>query len=463
MKPDKTSAGPGRTESSGGVGGAAMRAATLSFGAILLYNLAGFAFNLYDTVLYAWLPYFYTPPADSGNTAYVTLFVFGVILFGGRVLDAVTDPLLGFWSDRTRSRWGRRKPYIFISSPILFITFVLVWRPPVPGVSTANAVWLGSVLFFYYWAYTGLLIPWLANLPELSPDNGVRMKIISVGIVTGIVGALAGGGLSGPLMHGKGPLFMALFLGVFAFAAGELTLFGIRENPGILPSEGPGFAATLKAMFSDRQVFSFSAMIMAVQMTYQLTLMNVPYVTTLILKKSEGSASLLIGEIIVLMAVSTPLWYFLLKTYPKRRIMRIIILLMALGFAASFMIGRFGFLSPFAQAVLILPLAAVPMGGMFMASLGLIADLTDYGETLHGTRTEAVYFGIYGIARKTGWAFCSLILTATFSIFGYTAGNPLGVRVLWILCALFCLIGLILFIPYRLGDSPEETRRIMKA
>ena len=463
MKPDKTSAGPGRTESSGGVGGVAMRAATLSFGAILLYNLAGFAFNLYDTVLYAWLPYFYTPPADSGNTAYVTLFVFGVILFGGRVLDAVTDPLLGFWSDRTRSRWGRRKPYIFISSPILFITFVLVWRPPVPGVSTANAVWLGSVLFFYYWAYTGLLIPWLANLPELSPDNGVRMKIISVGIVTGIVGALAGGGLSGPLMHGKGPLFMALFLGVFAFAAGELTLFGIRENPGILPNEGPGFAATLKAMFSDRQVFSFSAMIMAVQMTYQLTLMNVPYVTTLILKKSEGSASLLIGEIIVLMAVSTPLWYFLLKTYPKRRIMRIIILLMALGFAASFMIGRFGFLSPFAQAVLILPLAAVPMGGMFMASLGLIADLTDYGETLHGTRTEAVYFGIYGIARKTGWAFCSLILTATFSIFGYTAGNPLGVRVLWILCALFCLIGLILFIPYRLGDSPEETRRIMKA
>jgi glycoside/pentoside/hexuronide:cation symporter, GPH family len=463
VQPDEILPGPGRTESPGGVGGAAMRAATLSFGTILLYNLAGFAFNLYDTVLYAWLPYFYTPPADSGNTAYVTLFVFGVILFGGRILDAVTDPLLGFWSDRTRSRWGRRKPYIFISSPILFVTFVLVWRPPVPGVSTANAVWLGSVLFFYYWAYTGLLIPWLANLPELSPDNGVRMKIISVGIVTGIVGALVGGGLSGPLMHGKGPLFMALFLGVFAFAAGELTLFGIRENPGILPNEGPGFAATLKAMFSDRQVFSFSAMIMAVQMTYQLTLMNVPYVTTLILKKSEGSASLLIGEIIVLMAVSTPLWYFLLKTYPKRRIMRIIILLMALGFSASFMIGKFSFLSPFAQAILILPLAAVPMGGMFMASLGLIADLTDYGEILHGTRTEAVYFGIYGIARKTGWAFCSLILTATFSIFGYTAGNPLGVRVLWILCALFCLIGLILFIPYRLGDSPEETRRIMKA
>jgi len=307
------------------------------------------------------------------------------------------------------------------------------------------------------------LQPYCDKTLEQLPDNGVRMKIISVGIVTGIVGALAGGGLSGPLMHGKGPLFMALFLGVFAFAAGELTLFGIRENPGILPNEGPGFAATLKAMFSDRQVFSFSAMIMAVQMTYQLTLMNVPYVTTLILKKSEGSASLPIGEIIVLMAFSTPLWYFLLKTYPKRRIMRIIILLMALGFSASFMIGKFSFLSPFAQAILILPLAAVPMGGMFMASLGLIADLTDYGEILHGARTEAVYFGIYGIARKTGWAFCSLILTATFSIFGYTADNPLGVRVLWILCALFCLIGLILFIPYRLGDSPEETRRIMKA
>jgi hypothetical protein len=63
--------------------------------------------------------------------------------------------------------------------------------------------------------------------------------------------------------------------------------------------------------------------------------------------------------------------------------------------------------------------------------------------------------------RKTGWAFCSLILVGVFSLFGYSAENPMGVRIIWLVCALSCLIGLLAFIPYNLGDSKEETRRIM--
>ena len=450
---------------------AAPSAPTLSLTTILLYNLAGFAFNLYDTVLYAWLPYFYAPPADSDTTAYVSIGIFGMILAGGRILDAVSDPLVGYWSDNTHSRWGRRKPFICVSGPILFLCFVLVWLPPVSGVSALNAAWLGIVLLFYYWAYTGLLIPWLAALPEMSPENTVRMKIVSIGIVIGITGALIGGGLSGLLIERFNPFIMAMVLGIPAFLAGELTLLGIRDtyvppeqsrNPG----GKKGVLSTLRTVFADTQVLSFAGMIMFVQITYQLMLMNVPYLTTLVLKQKESVASILMGEIILLIALSTPFWYWLLKQYPKRRIMRWIIGLMALGFLAAFFIGRIPLASPLdnplIQAIVIMPLAAIPMGGMFTASLGLIADLTDYGELKDGTRTEAMYFGIYGIVRKTGWAFCSLILTTAFSILGYSAENPFGVRAIWLLCGVCCIIGLLLFIPYRIGDSKDETRQIMK-
>ena len=433
---------------------------------IILYNLAGFAFNLYDTVLYAWLPYFYAPPGGNAATAYVSIGVFGMILAGGRILDAVTDPLIGYWSDRTRTRWGRRKPFICVSGPILFLTFVLVWHPPVNGVSLLNAAWLGSVLFIYYWAYTGLLIPWLAALPEMSQSNRVRMKIVSIGIVIGITGALVGGGLSGLIIERFNPVVMAMALGIPAFLAGELTLLGIRDTyvpPGQdrNKNSGPGFLATLRTVFTDTQVLSFSGMILFVQLTYQLMLMNVPYLTTLVLGQTEATASILMGEIILLIALSTPFWYWLLKQYPKRRVMRWIIAVMALGFFASFFIGILSLFSPLVQAVIILPLAAIPMGGMFTASLGLIADLTDYGELKDGERTEAVYFGIYGIVRKTGWAFCSLILTTTFSKLGYSAANPFGVRAVWLICGACCIVGLLLFIPYRLGDSKDETRAII--
>ncbi len=440
-------------------------AAKLSLATIVLYNLAGFAFNLYDTILYAWLPYFYTPPENSNAVQYVSLATFGIILAAGRILDAVSDPFVGYISDHSNTRWGRRKPFIFVSSPLLFITFVLVWKPPVQEINMMNAVYLGTVLFFYYWSYTGLLVPWLATLPELSRKNDQRVKIISIGIVIGILGAMAGGGLSGILIEKYSPFAMAMILGSFALLAGELTLLGIKENytpPKEKTLKKQSFIQTVKKIFNDRQTLSFSGMIMFVQITYQLMLMNVPYLTTLILGKSKATASILMGEVILLMALSTPFWYFLLKRYPKRQVMRYIIGLMGIGFCFCFFIGRFSIFSPFTQAIIIIPIAAIPMGGMFTASLGLIADLTDYGEIKNGTRTEAVYFGIYGIVRKTGWAFCSIILTMTFSIFGYSVENPLGVSVIWIICTICCIIGLILFIPYKLGDSIDETKKIIR-
>ena len=430
---------------------------------IILYNMAGFSFNVYDTILYAWLPYFYAPPQDSGLTQYVPLAAIGIILAGGRILDAVTDVLVGYLSDRTRTRWGRRKPYIFISTPILFLAFILIWLPPVAGNSPVNIVSLAIVLFFYYWGYTGVLIPWFSVLPEMSDQNHERVKIASIGVAIGVFGALVGGGLSGPLFQALGAFPMALILGAAAFIAGELTLLGIKERfRGSSEAQTLGLFKVVKEVFADQQVLSFSLMVLFVQLTYQLMLMNVPYTTTLILGRQEADASLLMAEVIILMAASTPLWYWLLKKFPKRNVFRGIILAMMTGFILNFFIGLSTAVPPIIQALVIFPVAAIPMGGMFTAVLGIIADLTDYDQLKFGQRREAIYYGIYGIVRKTGWALCSLILAGVFSAFGYSAENPLGVRVIWLVCALSCLIGLLLFTPYKLGDTKEETKEIMR-
>jgi GPH family glycoside/pentoside/hexuronide:cation symporter len=429
---------------------------------IILYNMAGFSFNVYDTILYAWLPYFYAPPEDSGLMQYIPLAAIGFILAAGRILDAVTDVLIGYLSDRTRSRWGRRKPYIFISTPILFLAFIFVWLPPVTGNHPMNIISLSIVLFFYYWGYTGVLVPWFAVLPEMSDQNEERVKIATIGVAIGVLGALVGGGLSGPLFQKMGAFPMALILGGTAFVAGELTLFGIKERfAGSSEAQTVGFFKVVKETFADRQVLSFSLMVMFVQLTYQLMLMNVPYTTTLILGRKEADASLLMGEVIILMAASTPMWYWLLKKFPKRKVFRAIILAMMFGFICNFFIGFSKALSPMIQAMLIFPVTAIPTGGMFAAVLGIIADLTDYDQLKSGQRREAIYYGIYGIVRKTGWALCSLILAGVFSAFGYSVENPLGVRVVWLVCALSCLIGLLVFTPYELGDTKEETKEIM--
>ncbi len=432
----------------------------------VVYNLAGFSFNLFETVLVTWLMFFYIPPENTGRVQYLSMGIFGLIMLGGRLLDAVTDPIIGYWSDNTRSRWGRRRPYIIIGSPVLLLMFVLAWTPPVEGLSVVNGVYLAVVLFFYYWAYTAVLIPWFAVLPEMCPDNRARVKVASAGVAIGVVGALVGGGLSGPLMQQTSVLVMALVLGIIGFLGCELTLLGFDERlaePAAPPPgdrSGRGLKNLLEVFVKillDRQVMSFSVMIVMVQLTYQLMMINIPYFATLMLDMDESGASLLIGKVIIIIALSTPLWYWLLSRFPKRRVMRWVIVMMGVGFFLSFFIGRLPVLSANLQAILIFSIVAVPMGGMFAAAIGLIADLTDYDELKTGERREAVYYGIYGIVRKTGWAFCSLITLGIYRLFGYSAANPMGVRVVWLACSVFCLIGLLAFRVYRIGDSREET------
>jgi len=215
---------------------------------------------------------------------------------------------------------------------------------------------------------------------------------------------------------------------------------------------------TMKQMFIDRQVLSFAITIMLVQLTYQLTLMNVPYFTTLILKGDESAASMLMGKVILIIALSMPLWYWLLSKFPKRSVFRFTMLAMIVAFLLSFFVGKLPLLSVDVQAVLVFGFVAALIGGVLAVALGLIADLTDYDELKSGHRREAMYYGIYGMVRKTGWATCSLILVSVFGLFGFSPEGPMGVRVIWLVCALACFLGWIAFIPYKVGDSKEETR-----
>ena len=87
-----------------------------------------------------------------------------------RLTDAFTDPLVGFISDNTRSRWGRRRPYIFVGAIAVGIVFAILWQLP-PGKSESYYFWyflVGSLIF--YLVYTVFATPWVAMGFELTPN-----------------------------------------------------------------------------------------------------------------------------------------------------------------------------------------------------------------------------------------------------------------------------------------------------
>jgi glycoside/pentoside/hexuronide:cation symporter, GPH family len=102
----------------------------------------------------------------------------GLVAALPRLTDALTDPLMGYISDTTRSRWGRRRPYIFIGAIAAGLIFALLWQLPA-GKSEAFYFWyflVGSILF--YLAYTMFATPWVALGYELTPDYHERTRLM---------------------------------------------------------------------------------------------------------------------------------------------------------------------------------------------------------------------------------------------------------------------------------------------
>ena len=103
-----------------------------------------------------WVLFFLAPPALEGMSRVPDVSLVGLnidarvlagcLIFAGRFIDAFTDPLIGWWTDRTRSRWGRRIPFILFSTPFYALFAGLVWFLPAEGSSWWNALYFVLML-----------------------------------------------------------------------------------------------------------------------------------------------------------------------------------------------------------------------------------------------------------------------------------------------------------------------------
>ncbi len=154
-----------------------------------------------------------------------------------RISDALTDPLMGYISDNTRSRWGRRRPYIFGGAIASGVIYALLWQLPV-GRSEHFYFWfflIGSIIF--YLAYTVFATPWVALGYELTPDYHERTRLMGV---QNFIGQLAY--LVSPwflwIMSNKdwyatqveGARWLAVGIGIMAIAVGILPAIFLRER-----------------------------------------------------------------------------------------------------------------------------------------------------------------------------------------------------------------------------------------
>ena len=95
----------------------------------VLYASGSLGGNVLSRSLSLWLIFLFAPPIDSNLPTLVPRLLLGALIPLVTFIDSVDDPLIGYWSDRTRSPWGRRIPFVLLATPLYVLTFALLWFP----------------------------------------------------------------------------------------------------------------------------------------------------------------------------------------------------------------------------------------------------------------------------------------------------------------------------------------------
>ena len=404
--------------------------ARISFGTILAWGAPVFALSaLLFFVQFFFLKYatdvLLLPPAAVG-----------VVFALGRLWDAISDPIVGIWSDRTRTRFGRRRPWMAAGVGLLAVCFVGVWWQPAGLGEWGRLLWATAALFAFYGAYTVYQIPHQSLGAELSTDHHDRSRVFGVQAVFFTVGMLLSFGAIQYVNNAASPREAVLLV---CGGATVLVLVFLSIPPALLRErveyQGRGAERPLQAM-KDVLANPHARLLLVAQFVQLLgsSVIGIlsPFVFQYVLGRTDLIAVLPAVFVLSSMA-SVPLWVVVSRRIGKSPAWRIGML----TFGAA--IGSFFFIPPDRIGWVALMLVAAGAGSGCGTAVGpsMLADVIDWDELRSGERKEGAYSAAWGFAIKVSNAAVILLTGIGLEAFGFQANQEqtetakLGLRVLF--------------------------------
>ncbi len=396
-----------------------------------------------------WTIYYYAPPLGRGLMTYAPIALLGTAMMIGRVVDALTDPLIAQWSDRTRSRWGRRIPFILFGSLPLVLSFILIWTPPVKGDSLVNFFYLVLMLGLFFLFYTIVVVPYAALLPELTSFPKERIELATWQGFFRIMGLSIGFLGSSFLIERLGFKAMATVLGMVVLVSLYCPVLVVRERNVHLRKSAFTFRQSVIQTFKNKPFRYYISGYMFFWFAFTLLTTGLSYIVTVLMGLGEGDVGPTVAPSLVIVVLSLPLIQRIASWKGKKFTLVLFLALLCAIFFLIPSIGHwpFGISRPL-QGRILMGLAGIPIATLFALPNAMVADLVDYDEKVTGSRREAMYFGMQGLMLKASIALSVLFFGFLFRTFGYSATEPLGILLLGPMAGAFVLIGLLLFSRY---------------
>ena len=432
----------------------------------LLYGVGDIGNAMVNSAIQFFLLIFYTdaaliPPDLAGNALLV-----------GKFYDAINDPVFGWISDRTTSRFGKRRVYMIFGAVPLAISIVLLWRVPAGLSGVAVFAWIVGTFIFYDTMNTVTSVPYYALTAELIDDYDERASLTAFRMVLGVPAYLVGAAVT-PALVG---VFAAKQMGygavgmIYAVVAAVvlwISAAGIRERKkvSVVRSKTPPLRAFFTT-FQNRPFVQLIAAYLIAAIAFALTQTLMAYYLTYQLRM-EGQVPLVMGLLLVTVGLFLFPWKMLAERWNKGPAYALGLAIAGVAVAATFFLPH----HPTPLIYLVAFVAGIGFSAQWVFPWAMVPDVVEYDRVETGEHRGGMYYGVWGFASKVTAALGIAITGWVLKFSGYvpnakqTAEALLGIRLFFGPVPLvILLLALPLLIRYPITrDSHAEVLRELEA
>ncbi|NLI54191.1 MAG: MFS transporter [Clostridiales bacterium] len=350
----------------------------------------------------------------------VTTEKFALILFLYTFLDAIDNPIYGFLSDRTRTKWGRRRPWLVIGTPLLVLSFIAFYN--LPAFLSGNSIFVYMLLMYMLTGTLDSLINanYGALFPEMFRTDAERAKTNAMRqafqlVAMGISIALT------PMVTekiGYGPT--SIIYGALAAVVILYMAFGSRETMPEAVAEKPKLWPTLKAMFTNPKFWIFGVTNALYSAAMALVMQAVSFYTKYTLGLSGTASTIMLAVVLLLAMGGVVVWARLVKKYTVMPVWRFALIFLALAFIPLY------FMKNLVGAIVASCFVGLGFAGAITTMDLIGARIMDEDTKKYNLRREGTYASAMGFMNRLSGLFTSLAFLLVGSLYGFQSGDNPG-------------------------------------
>jgi GPH family glycoside/pentoside/hexuronide:cation symporter len=352
----------------------------------------------------------------------MTTTQFALMLLIYTFIDAIDNPVYGFLSDRTRSRWGRRRPWLTIGTPLLILAFIAFYN--IPAFVSGRSIFAYAMLFYIL---TGTLDSVInanygALFPELFRDDASRARTNALRQAFQLVAMIISIALTPMVTEALGYGLTSILYGLLGGAVILYMSFTSREKEPDPEEAKPGLWKALKDLLTNKKFWIAGLANAFYSAAMSLVMASVAFYVEYALGLSSGQSTFMLATVLIIAIVAVAVWAWLVKKFSLLPIWRTALAVLTITFIPLY------FAPNLVTAVIFSAFVGFGFAGVITTMDLIGAKIMDEDTQKHGLRREGIISNALGFMNRLNGLFTSAAYLLVFRIYGFESGTNPGAR-----------------------------------